>query len=233
MAQLLPLLRFLQAAAHRASKPAELQTPPTPSDPSSAEAATTAQAAEASQVVASSGDLSASAIQAAFAAEATRAAAAAAAEAGLGVTGAQLAPVAVAERGPGAEEGSGESEDEEEMDEDEDEEEDMDEDLDIVATAGVALNSAILHKPSFVFLFIFALHSCLGAVLLFVALLPATTPLTVHAYSLVSPVSLCAYSMAQLCNTMQSDSHLQSLCRRRRAGPCPGAASSASDVHRQ
>ena len=141
VAQLLPLLRFLQAAAHHASKPPEpgilptaedFGSPPVPTDTagSAADAAVdpgspaseSASAPETGQAAATS---SGGAVEAAVEAGAT-------AGAGTGADGPDLAPVAVGAV-QGAQEGSGESEVE---DMDEDEEEYMDGEMDDEGVAG-------------------------------------------------------------------------------------------------
>lgn len=133
MAQLLPLLRFVQAVTHHASKPAEPELPPpTPEDlgldlPTEADAS----AANAGSVSESTAGVSASEATgpASGAVLADAGAAEAAAGAGPGADGADLAPVAVPGAVQGADEGSEESE-AEDMDEEEDEEEDMNEEID-------------------------------------------------------------------------------------------------------
>ena len=148
LAQLLPLLRFLQAAAHHASKPPEPEVLTTAEDFGSSPAPTESAglAADASvdhgsaatEPASSPGARQAAAASAGGAVEAA-AEAGAAAGAGPGADGADVAPVAVPGAAPGAQEGSGESEIED-MDEDEDQylDEEMDDEGDTKAQVHVS-----------------------------------------------------------------------------------------------
>lgn len=147
VAQLLPLLRFLQAAAHHASKPAEPELLPTAEDygvpPVSIDKTAPAADAGLDPGAAASGPASApSAGQAAAAAASAGSNVEAAAEAGGAVGegpragGAAVGPVAPVQ---GADEVSGESE-VEDMDEDEDVF--MDEDVDDEGNAGAQIGFA-------------------------------------------------------------------------------------------
>ena len=135
VAQLLPLLRFLEAAAHHASKPAVPSGPSTDPDVATAQTSSTAPAAGARQTAA----VAVSNVSAATAAaQAVSDAAAAIVAAGdlAEADGEQLRSAAAARGVQGAGEGSGESEGVDDMDEDEDEEEDLDEEVDIEGNPG-------------------------------------------------------------------------------------------------
>lgn len=147
MAQLLPLLRFFQAAAHHASKPAEPELLPTAEDyglpPVPTDKTAPAVDAGLDPGTAASGSASApSAGQAAAAAASAGGDVEAAAEAGEaagegpGAAGVAVAPVAPMQ---GADEESGESE-VEDMDEDEDVF--MDEDVDDEGNASARIGFA-------------------------------------------------------------------------------------------
>lgn len=162
VAQLLPLLRFLQAAAHHASKPAEPELlptaedfglPPVPTD-------TTAPAVDAGLDPGAATSESASAPpagQAAAAAASAGGAVEAAAEAGgasgegPGADGVAVAPVAPMQ---GADEESGESE-VEDMDEDEDVF--MDEDVDDEGDAGAQMGFASASMRGYLHVRLFAI----------------------------------------------------------------------------
>ena len=186
VAQLLPLLRFLQATAHHASKPPEPEllptaedfgSPPVPTDtagPAADAGIDPESAASESTSAAGAGLAAAASAGGAVEAAVPEAGVAAGAGAGAGADGPDLAPVAVTGAVQGAQEGSGESEVE---DLDEDEEEYMDEEMDDEGIAGAQVHAASAGIGICLHIRLFAVDGSIG---LFWTCLPSAFGLTVY-----------------------------------------------------